>query len=124
MAIVILSTQELTNTVNQTKLYESSWDEYLTPSDIIALAIAIYMEEFTSFGDDGQVPMIAIRLLVDHLGRDPNQDELRCVMAVWARVAELVEAKVPMGSFNHVRYAGCTTNGHIINLIKGRADLP
>ena len=124
MAIVILSKLELTDTVHRTKLYDPSWDEHLNANDIIALGIAIYLEEFTSFGDDGVVPMIAIRLLYDHLGRDPNQDELRSVMAVWARVAELVETKVPMGSFTHVRYAGSTTNGQIIHLINGRAELP
>lgn len=124
MALVILSTEELINTVIQTNLCEPDWFEYLCVKDIVVLGIACYLEEFTSCGDDGQVEQIAIRLLNDHLVRDPNHEELQCVLAVWARVAELVEAKVPMGSFNHVRYAGCTTNGHIIHLIKGRADLP
>lgn len=124
MAIVILSTEELINTVIHTGMCDPDWFEYLCVKDIVALGIACYLEEFTSCSDDGQVQQIAIRLLNDHLVRDPIHEELVCVLAVWARVAELVEAKVPLGSFSDVRYAGCTTNGHIINLIKGRADLP
>lgn len=124
MAMVILSTEELTNTVHQAGLYESTWDEYLCSSDIVALGIATYIGEFTGCGDNGDVEQIAIRLLNDHMCRDPNQKELQSVMSVWARVAELVEAKVPMGSFTHVRYAGTTTNGQIIHLINGRGEFP
>lgn len=124
MAVVILSMVELINTVHQTGLYEPAWDEYLCAGDIVSLGAACYLEEFTACGDDGHVQQIAIRLLNDHLVRDPNHAELQCVMAVWARVAELVESKVPMGSFTHVRYGGTVTNGMIIHLINGRAELP
>lgn len=122
MAMVILSTEELANTVQHAGLYEPSWEEYLCVRDIVALGIAAYIGEFTGCGDNGDVEQIVIRLLNDHMCRDPNQAELQCVMAVWARVAELAEAKVPMGSFTHVHYAGTTTNGQIIHLINGRAE--
>lgn len=124
MAMVILSTEELTNTVYQAGLYQPSWDEYICAGDIVALGVATYIGEFTGYGDNGDVEQIAIQLLHDHLGREPNQKELDCVTTVWARVAALVEAKVPMGSFTHARYAGSTSNGLIIHLINGRVELP